>query len=92
MNKDGLGYITNGIAIVFSALQQNELFSIISWVLTILATLVTIAYTLWKWWRRAKADGKITDEEIEEGLEITKEGLDNLTKKGTKDDGKKDQH
>ena len=90
MNKDFLGYITNGVAIVTSAIQTNELFSIVSWGLTILATLVTIAYTFWKWWKRAKADGKITEDEIEEGLQITKEGLDTLTKKGTKDDGKED--
>lgn len=89
MNKDFLGYITNGVAIVTSAIQTNELFSIISWVLTILATLVTIVYTLWKWYRKAKADGKIDEDEIEEGLKITKDGLDTLTKKGKDEDGKK---
>lgn len=91
MKQDSLGYITNGVAIVFSALQENEIFSIVSWVLTLLATIITISYTLWKWWKKAKADGKIDDDEIEEGLKITKEGLDKLSQLGKEDEenGKK---
>lgn len=79
-----LGYVGSGLGAIFSAIQSNEIFSIISWVLTLIATLVSITYTLYKWYRRAKKDGKIDDEEIEEGLKILNDHI------GEKDDDKKE--
>ena len=64
---------------------------ILQWVqlgLAIACSIVLLAYRLWKWWKEAKADGKITKEEIKEGLDIVitganeiKDNLDNKPKK-----------
>lgn len=84
--KHDYNYLGNAVGIVFSAIQSNEVLSIISWVMTILATCVSIAFTLYKWWKKASADGKIDEQEIDELGNI----VDDITKKGTHTDGKKD--
>ena len=63
-----------------AAIQQNEVFQIIEFSVSILASLVIIAFRLWAWWKKAKEDGKITKEEIDEAIDIIeserKEGKD----------------
>lgn len=65
-HNEPFGYIGNAIGAVFSAIQTNEVLSWISWGLTILATLISVAYTIYKWWDKAHADGKITPDEIKD--------------------------
>lgn len=84
--KHDYNYLGNIAGVVFSAMQSNEVLSIISWVLTLIATCVSIAFTLWKWLKKASADGKIDEQEIDELGTI----VDDITKKGTNTDGKKD--
>ena len=72
-NQSGFAYISDLVAVVCTAIQTNEVFQYISLGLTILATLCSIIISilqLWKWWKKAKADGKITEEEINDGLKI----------------------
>lgn len=45
-NKDFLDWIGCGFASIFTAIQTQEIFQIISLVLTCLATTVTIAYSI----------------------------------------------
>lgn len=55
-----------GTGCVMTALQTKEVFQVINLVLTSIAFIISIAYTVWKWYRKAKADGKITEDEIDE--------------------------
>ena len=64
--RELIAWICNGSAIMLTALQTEEVFRIISLILTITATLLSIALTIWTWWKKAKMDGKITPEEVEE--------------------------
>ncbi len=63
-----------------AAIQQNEIFQIIEFSVSILASLVIIAFRLWAWWKKAKEDGKITKEEIDEAIDI----IDSERKEGKK--------
>lgn len=84
-DRNIVGWVCSGVAGIFTTLQENPVIQVISFCLTILSVLVSLAYTLWKWYRRAKADKKITEEEIEEGLKIVKDHTDILPKeKGKK--------
>lgn len=56
----------SALGTIFTAIQTNEVFQYISLGMTILSTLVALVYTIWKWYRKAKADGKITEDEIDE--------------------------
>lgn len=76
-----VSWVGSGFAGVFTYLQVDEVMKWISLVLTIVSVVVSIAYNLYKWYQRAKADGKITKEEIKEGIDIINTGTDNFKDK-----------
>lgn len=86
MKHDFQSYICNGVGVIFSAIQTNEVLSWISWGMTIIATILSITFTIYKWWVKAHADGKITKDEIEELGDIVSDATDKL-----KDEVKKDE-
>lgn len=65
-NDNPLNYGMNILGFCFTAVQTDRLLSYISLALTILATIVSIAFTIYKWYNKAKADGKITKDEIDD--------------------------
>ena len=67
INATGLSIM--GVATVA---QTNEVFQMIQIIITSVSALVVLAFNVWKWYRKAKADKKITDEEIDELEEILK--------------------
>ena len=87
MKDHPINYIANCFGVIFSAIQSNEILSWVSWGLTLLATLVSLLFTLWKWWRKVKQDGKIDDGEIQEGLDIVNDHINQIN--GGSDDGKR---
>lgn len=54
---------------VMTAIQANEILQVIQAILTVIGLFITIAYTIWKWYRKAKADGKIEEDEVDELME-----------------------
>lgn len=66
MKEEGTGVVGSSISWILTVTQVNEVFEIVQIVFSILVSLVTILYIIWKWYKRAKADGKITAEEIED--------------------------
>ena len=82
MNKEVVGgIIGTGVIAVGTGLQTNEILQAISIVLTIIGSLITIAMALTNWWKNAKKDGKITKEEINEGVGIIVDGANGLKDK-----------
>lgn len=88
MNKEIVGAaLGTSTSAVGTSLQPNEILSTISLVITIIGGLITIAMALVSWWKKAKADGKIDKEEIEEAIDIIEDGVENIketTQKGEK--------
>lgn len=66
----------DGLLAVFTAVQVDAILKWISLALTILTTIVTLAFTIYKWYRRAKQDGKIDEEEIEQLIDIVSDAKD----------------
>lgn len=67
MKHDELvGYGGSVFGGVMTAVQANETLQIIQGILSIIVLLITLAYTIWKWYRKASEDGKITVEEVDE--------------------------
>ena len=76
MDKEVVGGIVgSSVSAVGTGLQTNEILQTISLVLTIVGTLITITMALMNWWRNAKKDGKITKEEIKDGVDIVVDGV-----------------
>ena len=76
-----VGFTGSGISTVLTITQTNEVFQTVQLIFSILAFLVTIAYTVWKWYKKAKQDGKITPEEVEELFENLKNNINEEEKK-----------
>lgn len=97
MKMEEIGLATGNLfTYVLAGIQAEKTFQIIELVLAIVTSLVLLAYRVWKWWKEAQKDGKITKEEIKDGLDIVKGGiedvqqiLDENKKKGEKKDGEK---
>lgn len=90
MNKETLGGV-GGIMIsaLGTGIQTNELLQTISLILTIIGTVITIVMALLNWWNRSKKDGKITSEEIEEGVGIVMGGAERIQNDLKKEDKEK---
>lgn len=89
-NHEWLG---TGISAILTIVQTNEVFQIISLVLTIITTLLTFIFTIYKWIKLSKEDGKIDEDEIKQGIEIVedfKESLDKISEEFNDKDDKKD--
>lgn len=84
------GAIGTGVSAVGTATQTNEVLQTISLIITIIGGLITfIIVPILTWWKKAKADGKITTDEIKEGVDTIKDGVKNLNDKlNGKDDEK----
>lgn len=71
----------NGLSYLSAFMQDNEVLQIIGFVLSILTSLILIAYRIWKWWKEASADGKIDNEEKSTLLNILVDGAEELKDK-----------
>lgn len=76
----------NAVQYVFASLQSNEVLKVIELVLSILVSIVLISYRVYKWYKLAKSDGKITKEEVEDLTKSIEKDVEDL--KDKIDDGK----
>jgi hypothetical protein len=84
MKHDYLSWVGSVFGTILTAVQSDQIFQYISLALTILSTLIAILYTIWKWWRKAKEDGKIDGEEVKDLVDQ----IDDVVKKGEDKDEK----
>ena len=89
MNKELSGGIIGTIlSATGTAIQPNEVLQTISLILTIIGSAISlIIIPLITWYKNAKKDGKITKEEISDGLDTLQEGVEGV--KNIVDDTKK---
>ena len=81
MTKDGIVFGSIGaLETVVTVSQTNEVFQTIQIIISALAGAVALAYTIWRWYKNAKKDGKITEDEVDDLF-------DQITKKEDSDDG-----
>ena len=85
---DFLNWLGCGFGTVLTAVQTNQIFQTISLILTCIATALTIAYTVWKWWKKASADGKIDEEEVKDLIDIVEDSKEKIENIGDKKNGK----
>lgn len=66
MDESRIDYILDGVAFAGTLAQTEQILRYISLALTIICTAISVAYSVYKWWKKAKEDGKITKEEVDE--------------------------
>ena len=77
--KEHLDILGIGLQAIFTAIQTDEVLRRISFGFTLVSVILTIAYNIWRWWRKSKEDGKISIDEVDELVDIVKDGSDSLT-------------
>lgn len=79
--KSWIAETLNVAQYVLVVLQQNETLQVIECVVSVITSIILIAFRIWRWHKEAKADGKITKEEIEEGAKIIEDGAQEIADK-----------
>lgn len=77
-------YTANAFQYILTVSQTKEIFQIISLCLSIITTLVIMGSKVYNWWRTARADGKLTKEEVEELHNILTESIEEIKGKVNK--------
>jgi hypothetical protein len=76
--KEHLDILGIGLQAIFTAIQTDEVLRWISFGFTLVSVILTIAYNIWRWYRKSKEDGKISMDEVDELVDIVKDGSDSL--------------
>lgn len=71
----------NSIMYVLSLTNTKEIFEIISLILSIFISILIIISKLLQWFKNAKKDGKITIDEVKDGIDIISDGVDSIRDK-----------
>lgn len=80
MKDDVIAGSGSALSWILTVTQTNEIFALIQIIASTIVSIVTLAYILWKWYKKAKEDGEITPDEVED----LAEELKNINKKGDK--------
>lgn len=88
MQEKALACLGTAMSATGTLMQTNELLQTISLIITIIGGIISfIVIPLVNWYRKSKADGKIDADELKEGIDIVKDGVEELVDK-TKGDNK----
>lgn len=70
--------VGNAFMYVLTATQTKEVFEIISLCLSIVISLLIITSKIIGWYKEAKKDGKITEDEVQDAIDIIKDGAEDI--------------
>ena len=79
--KARIDYITEAVAGLFTAIQPDEILRYISLALTCVSVIASLAFTIYKWHKQAKADGRITTDELAELVDELGKHAEELNKR-----------
>ena len=60
---------------VTAALSSNEIAQLILYILGIASAVFSLCWNLWTWYKQAKKDGKITDDEVKDLADKVGDGV-----------------
>ncbi|MBO7716219.1 MAG: hypothetical protein J6S85_21825 [Methanobrevibacter sp.] len=68
----------NGLQYLISVTQIEEWARVFGLILSIIISILILVDKVVTWFKRAKSDGKITSDEIKEGVDIIKDGVEDI--------------
>ena len=79
ISKSSVGsLISSAITILCGAVDTESIESIILLTIGIISAIVSLGFNIWSWYVKAKSDGKITSDEIDELNKTVKTGTDDV--------------
>ena len=79
-DNNAVSWAGSGVTMI-TALLTTDVLQIILTVIGIISAIVSLAYNIYQWYRKAKEDGKITPDEVEELVDTIKENTNVKPKK-----------
>lgn len=76
--KHFLEDVGNGIMYCCSMAQVEQVLRIASFGLSVAISVLILISRIIDWWKKAKADGKITKDELKEGIDIVTSGINDV--------------
>lgn len=67
---------TSGVGVAYGLANIHEILGIIVLIASLVSTIILTSFKVIDWYKKAKADGKITADEIKEVVEVIKDGVD----------------
>ena len=77
MNKV-ISLVSNAFVYVLAIAETEQLLRIVELCLAILATIISIVFSILAWYKKAMKDGKIDKEEVKEVVDIVSDGVSNV--------------
>lgn len=71
-------FLVDGIVTLVNAVQGNQTFQTIIFILTLVSLVVNIARNIIAWYNESKQDGKIDADEIKKGVDIIDKGITDI--------------
>ena len=71
-------FLVDGIVTLVNAVQSNQTFQTIIFILTLVSLVVNIARNIITWYNESKQDGKIDADEIKKGVDIIDKGITDI--------------
>ena len=68
----------NAVQYAVALSQVEDVLRIAGIILSVIISILIIIDKVITWWKKVKADGKITEDEIKEGVEIIKKGSEDI--------------
>ena len=79
--RDALEISGNGIMYILTITQTKEVFELISLILSIAISVLILVSKLVTWFKKSKADGKITSEEVKDAVDIVSDSVNDIKNK-----------
>lgn len=71
-------FLVDGVVTLVNAVQSNQTFQTIIFILTLVSLIVNIARNIVTWYNESKQDGKIDADEIKKGVDIIDKGITDI--------------
>ena len=81
MSENNLNYIMSFVTTAFGAIEFEQFKTIVFFILGLISFLISVAYTVYHWYKEAKKDGVITKDEISDLGKDVKDEIDDFIKK-----------
>lgn len=79
ISKSSVGsLVSSAITIICGAVDAKNVESIILLTIGIISAIISLGFNIWSWYVKAKSDGKITSDEIDELNKTVKTGTDDV--------------
>ena len=88
-NSNILSWVCSAVTTACAGVSTSEVSQIILYIIGIVSAVISLAYNIYVWYKKASADGKITAGEIKKGKETIEDGLDDLANKANNKDKEK---